>query len=261
MCGNAGVRDVRDDVRTLILCGGKGTRARPRTLELPKPLLDVGGRPVLAHVMDIYARQGFCDFVLAAGFKVELIDEFAKTLPATWQVEVVDTGVDTNTGGRVMQCAAKMGDRYFLTYADGLGDVDLAGLLEFHLGNAGSATVTVVPLPSQYGTIDSDGDGRCALVRFTEKPRSPDYWINVGFFYRKDGPSGASSALTSSATSCLRWAPPESCILHTYTMDSGNPWTLYELSLLSQRELDANSLSAFITRASSILDQFSKKLS
>ncbi|MGO8825827.1 MAG: sugar phosphate nucleotidyltransferase [Acidimicrobiales bacterium] len=171
---------MRDDVRTLILCGGKGTRAHPRTLELPKPLLDVGGRPVLAHVMDIYARQGFCDFVLAAGFKVELIDEFAKTLPATWQVEVVDTGVDTNTGGRVMQCAAKMGDRYFLTYADGLGDVDLAGLLEFHLGNAGSATVTVVPLPSQYGTIDSDGDGR--VVRFTEKPRLPDYWINAGFF-------------------------------------------------------------------------------
>jgi glucose-1-phosphate cytidylyltransferase len=167
-------------VRTLILCGGKGTRAYPRTLELPKPLLDVGGRPVLGHVMDIYARQGFCDFVLAAGFKVELIRDFARTLPDSWQVEVVDTGVDTNTGGRVRQCASRMGDRYFLTYADGLGDVDLGRLLDSHLDTPGSATVTVVPLPSQYGTIDFDADGR--VVRFTEKPRLPDYWINAGFF-------------------------------------------------------------------------------
>jgi glucose-1-phosphate cytidylyltransferase len=130
--------------------------------------------------MDIYVRQGFCDFVLAAGFKVELIHEFARTLPDSWQVEVVDTGVDTNTGGRVRHCAPRMGDRYFLTYADGLGDIDLRELLNSHLNASGSATVTVVPLPSQYGTIDFDAEGR--VVRFTEKPRLPDYWINAGFF-------------------------------------------------------------------------------
>jgi glucose-1-phosphate cytidylyltransferase len=167
-------------VRTLILCGGKGTRAYPRTLELPKPLLEVGGRPVLGHVMDIYARQGFSDFVLAAGFKADQIEEYAQTLPSDWKIEVRDTGVDTNTGGRVQQCAPDMGETYFLTYADGLGDVDLNRLLDFHRAHNGSATVTVVPLPSQYGTIESDGDGQ--VVRFTEKPRLPDYWINAGFF-------------------------------------------------------------------------------
>jgi glucose-1-phosphate cytidylyltransferase len=174
-------------VRTLILCGGKGTRAYPHTIELPKPLLEVGGRPVLGHVMEIYANQGFTDFVLAAGFKVEKIEEFAKTLPSEWSVDVRDTGVDTNTGGRVMKCAPDMGETFFLTYADGLGNVDLRALLDFHRAAAGSATVTVVPLPSQYGTIDSDPMGK--VVRFTEKPRLPDYWINAGFFVMDQGAS------------------------------------------------------------------------
>ncbi len=167
-------------MRTLILCGGKGTRAYPHTLELPKPLLEVGRRPVLAHVMEIYARQGFTDFVLAAGFKVEQIEDFASTLPSEWRVEVRDTGVDTNTGGRVIECAPDMGERFFLTYADGLGNVDLTALLAFHDSTGGFASVTVVPLPSQYGTIDSDDSGR--VTHFTEKPRLPDYWINAGFF-------------------------------------------------------------------------------
>ncbi|HEY1651040.1 MAG TPA: sugar phosphate nucleotidyltransferase [Acidimicrobiales bacterium] len=174
-------------MRTLILCGGKGTRAYPHTLELPKPLLEVGGRPVLVHVMEIYARQGFTDFVLAAGFKFEQIEEFASTLPSEWSVDVRNTGVDTNTGGRVMACAPDMGETFFLTYADGLGNVDLRALLDFHQGTDGSATVTVVPLPSQYGTIESDESGR--VVRFTEKPRLPDYWINAGFFVMDQGAS------------------------------------------------------------------------
>lgn len=167
-------------MRTLILCGGKGTRAYPMTIEVPKPLLEVGGRPVLAHVMEIYARQGFTDFVLAAGFQAELIEAFVGTLPAGYTVEVRDTGVDTNTGGRVARCAPVMGEAYFVTYADGLGDVDLHALLEFHRGHTGAATVTTVPLPSQYGTLESEPNGR--VVRFREKPQLPDHWINAGFF-------------------------------------------------------------------------------
>lgn len=167
-------------MRTLILCGGKGTRAYPSTLDVPKPLLEVGGRPVLAHVMEIYARQGFTDFVLAAGFRAELIDAFAAGLPDEYTVEVRDTGVETNTGGRVARCAPVMGETYFVTYADGLGDVDLGALLEFHRSHQGCATVTTVPLPSQYGTLESGPDGR--VVRFREKPRLPDHWINAGFF-------------------------------------------------------------------------------
>jgi len=167
-------------MRTVILCGGKGTRAYPHTLEVPKPLLEVAERPVIEHLMEIYAAQGFTDFVLAAGYKMEMIDEFAATLPSAWSVEVIDTGADTNTGGRVRAVADRVGDTFFLTYADGLGNVDLAALAEFHASHPGAATLTTVPLPSQYGTIDIDGDGR--IKQFREKPRLPDHRINAGFF-------------------------------------------------------------------------------
>ena len=172
-------------MRTLILCGGKGTRAYPRTLEVPKPLLEVGGRPVLAHVMDIYARQGFTDFVLAAGFKAELIEEFATTVPAEWTIDVVDTGEDTNTGSRVAMCEGRMDDPYFLTYADGLGAVRLDDLLAFHQSHGGAATMTTVPLPSQYGTVRFGSDQK--VVDFLEKPRLADHWINAGFFVMSSG--------------------------------------------------------------------------
>jgi glucose-1-phosphate cytidylyltransferase len=167
-------------VRTVILCGGKGTRAYPHTMEVPKPLLEVADRPVLLHLMEIYAGQGFTDFVLAAGYKLPLIQSFASELPAAWDVEVIDTGPDTNTGGRVRRVADQMGDDFFLTYADGLGNVDLRGLLAFHRSHPGAATLTTVPLPSQYGTLDLDGDGR--VHGFKEKPRLPDHLINAGFF-------------------------------------------------------------------------------
>jgi glucose-1-phosphate cytidylyltransferase len=167
-------------MRTVILCGGRGTRAYPSTLEVPKPLLDVGGRPVLGHLLGIYAAQGFTDFVLAAGYLHEQVEAFAAGLPADWAVEVVDTGVDTNTGGRVRRVADRVGDRFFLTYADGLGNVDLGALLAFHEGHPGAATVTTVPLPSQYGTFHFDETGR--VHGFSEKPRLRDHPINAGFF-------------------------------------------------------------------------------
>ena len=167
-------------MKTVILCGGKGTRAYPHTVDLPKPLLEVAGRPVLRHVMEIYASQGFTDFVLAAGFRTDLIEEFARDVPATWDVEVVDTGEDTNTGGRLRRCAPLVGDVFFATYGDGVGDVDLRAAREFHAAHTGSATLTIVPLPSQYGTIECGRDGR--VERFREKPVLPDHWINAGFF-------------------------------------------------------------------------------
>ncbi len=167
-------------MKTLILCGGRGTRAYPHTIEVPKPLLEVADRPVLSHLMDIYASQGFDQFVLAAGYKLELIESFAAGLPSAWRVDVVDTGLDTNTGERIRRCADRLGERFFATYADGLGDVDLAELLRFHTDHAGLATMTTVPLPSQYGTIEVGSDGQ--VGRFREKPRLPDHLINAGFF-------------------------------------------------------------------------------
>lgn len=166
-------------MRTLILCGGKGTRAYPRTLEVPKPLLEVAGQPVLRHVMDIYARQGFCDFVLAAGFKAELIEAFAAAQPANWSIQVEHTGEEANTGDRIARCAPQMGGKYFLTYADGLGDVDLHDLVRFHDQHPGAVTMTTVPLPSQYGTVQFAG---ARVTHFVEKPRLDEHWINAGFF-------------------------------------------------------------------------------
>jgi glucose-1-phosphate cytidylyltransferase len=168
------------DMQTVILCGGTGVRAMPSTLEVPKPLLLVGDRPVLAHVMEIYADQGFTDFVLAAGYKAELVWNFAQSLPASWQVEVVDTGEQTNTGGRVMKVRERLGEQFFLTYCDGLGDVDLHHLLDFHRAHTGAATVTTVSLPSPYGTFDVDETGR--VSGFREKPKLHDHPINAGFF-------------------------------------------------------------------------------
>lgn len=166
-------------VRTLILCGGKGTRAYPHTAEIPKPLMEVADRPILERVMAIYARQGFTDFVLATGYKGEEIEAFAETLPEAWRVTCLDTGDGTNTGGRARRAWPYLGDTFFLTYSDGLGNVDLRALFDFHASHPGAATLTTVPLPSQYGTIDTRDDGR--IERFNEKPVLPDHWINAGF--------------------------------------------------------------------------------
>jgi glucose-1-phosphate cytidylyltransferase len=168
------------EVRTVILCGGRGTRAYPHTTEVPKPLLEVAGRPILEHVMHIYASQGFSSFVLSAGFKAEMIEAFAKRMPPEWEIDVVDTGEETNTGGRVIGVRDRVGETFFVTYSDGLGDVDLSSLLSFHRAHAGAATLTTVPLPSQYGTIEQTAEGR--VERFREKPVLPDHWINGGFF-------------------------------------------------------------------------------
>lgn len=167
-------------MRTVILCGGKGTRAYPHTLEVPKPLLEIAGVPVLLHLMGIYAAQGFTDFVLAAGYRQEMIEDFAATVDPSWKVDVLDTGEGTNTGGRVLGVADHVGDDFFLTYADGLGNIDLHRLAAFHRGHEGGATLTTVPLPSQYGTLEVLDDKR--VRRFREKPRLPDHVINAGFF-------------------------------------------------------------------------------
>lgn len=171
-------------MKTLILCGGKGTRAYPQSLEMPKPLMTVGDSPILLHLMGIFARQGFADFVLAAGYRSEMLESFTETLPATWAVEVIDTGEETGTAGRIVRCArapgAGLGKTFFVTYGDGLGSVDLNALLEFHRSHSGAVSVTAVPLPSPYGTIESDETGR--VTCFVEKPRLSDHWINAGFF-------------------------------------------------------------------------------
>lgn len=167
-------------MRAVVLCGGQGIRARPLTERLPKPLLTIGDKPILGHILDGYARHGVTSFVLAAGFRADTIKEYAASLPLDWQVDVVDTGIDSGTGTRVTACLELLDDRFHATYGDGVGTVDVRGLLARHEQHGRGATITTVPLPSPYGTVDLGDDD--TVRGFCEKPTLPDHWINAGFF-------------------------------------------------------------------------------
>ncbi|MEO7144089.1 MAG: sugar phosphate nucleotidyltransferase [Bryobacteraceae bacterium] len=164
----------------VILCGGKGTRSYPFTEYFPKVMMPIAGTPILVHLMRLYASQGFTSFVLAAGHRREILNDYFDGRFSDWRVRIVDTGEDSATGERVRRCADFVGDTFFATYGDGLGNVDLHALLAFHKQRGGLATVTSVPLRSQYGTVIFDAGQQ--VKRFVEKPLIPDCWINAGFF-------------------------------------------------------------------------------
>jgi glucose-1-phosphate cytidylyltransferase len=165
-----------------ILCGGRGTRLQEHTREIPKPLVEIGGEPIVGHVIELYAAQGFERFVLATGYKGSLIGGYARARawPAGVSVECVDTGADTPTGGRLKLLESRLsGATFCATYADGLADLDLSALLAFHAGHGACASVTVVRPELQFGVAELDGEDR--VLGFREKPRS-EHWINGGFF-------------------------------------------------------------------------------
>ncbi|MEJ7875263.1 MAG: sugar phosphate nucleotidyltransferase [Solirubrobacterales bacterium] len=171
------------EIPVAILCGGRGTRLREQTHAIPKALVEIGGKPILWHVIHIYAAQGFRRFVLLTGYLGEMIEDFVAS--EDWgeesiEIACVDTGEDTPTGGRVALARGALGDATFcLTYADGVADIDLGALLEFHSKKGTAATMTVVRPYSQWGIAVIDEDDR--IDGFEEKPRL-DYWINGGFF-------------------------------------------------------------------------------
>jgi glucose-1-phosphate cytidylyltransferase len=165
-----------------ILCGGRGTRLQEKTQDIPKPLVEIGGKPIVWHVIQIYAAQGFTEFVLCTGYKGELIERFAagEAWPEGVDVRCVDTGLDTQTGGRLHRIADVIGDRRFCaTYADGVADISLSDLFARHEAHGGLATMSVVRPELQFGVTLIDGEGR--INGFHEKPRA-DHWINGGFF-------------------------------------------------------------------------------
>jgi glucose-1-phosphate cytidylyltransferase len=165
-----------------ILCGGRGTRLQEHTASIPKPLVEIGGRPIVWHVIQIFAAQGFQRFVLLTGHRGEQIEAFADS--ASWpegtEVRCMPTGEDTPTGGRLYQAAAALrGDGFCAAYADGVADIDLEALLAYHSAHGAAATMTVVRPRLQFGVAELGGDGE--VRGFIEKPRS-EHWVNGGFF-------------------------------------------------------------------------------
>src|SRR3954462_3362837 len=142
-----------------ILCGGKGTRMTGYGPPVPKPLVEIGGRPILWHVMSIYAAHGMTRFILLCGHGAAEIEAFAAAAPPEWDICCLDTGLDTQTGGRVAQAAPLLAEGTFaLTYADGVADIDLGALLEFHTAERAAATMTVVRPENPWGVAHIDGD-------------------------------------------------------------------------------------------------------
>ncbi|MFQ3250236.1 MAG: glucose-1-phosphate cytidylyltransferase [Glaciecola sp.] len=166
-------------MKIVILCGGKGTRAYPYTEHFPKPMMPINGTPIIVHLMRVFAAQGFTEFVLAAGHKQEMLNDYFDGRFPEWEIRIVDTGADADTGERIARCGSFVGEQFFATYGDGLGNVDLHKLLEDHNKSERLATLTTVPLRAQYGLVVYDETGK--VERFEEKPLVDNYWINAGF--------------------------------------------------------------------------------
>lgn len=189
-------------MKVVLLAGGLGTRMREETEYKPKPMVEVGGRPVLWHLMKVFATHGLNEFIVCTGYRGDVIKDYflnyeARTNDFTahlgsssrvevhgnhgddWQVTVADTGANTQTGGRVRRVGKYVDGRFMVTYGDGLADVNIKNLVEFHESHGKLATVTTVRPLSRFGVMDIGSDG--LVQRFREKPLTDDY-VNVGFF-------------------------------------------------------------------------------
>lgn len=195
-------------MKTVILCGGLGTRISEETLVKPKPMVEIGGRPILWHVMKIYEQHGFNDFVLALGYKGGVIKDYFLNYHARrsdltvqlkngkidysnptsedWQVSMIHTGAKTMTGGRLLRLKQHLQSdgTFMLTYGDGVSDLDIQELLSFHKAHGRLATVTAVKPSARFGGIQMSKN---QVKNFTEKPQSGEGWINGGFFVFETG--------------------------------------------------------------------------
>ena len=189
-------------MKTVILAGGMGTRLSEETGARPKPMVEIGGLPILCHIMKAYGEAGFKEFVVALGYKGDVIKSFfldflrlQNSLTVElgdgrvdvhdgeredWRVHLIDTGIETETGGRLKRLSAWLSDGTFmLTYGDGVADIDIPRLLAFHRRHGRMATLTAVRPPARFGALELAGD---FVERFSEKPQTGEGWINGGFF-------------------------------------------------------------------------------
>ncbi len=167
-------------MKAVILAGGFGTRISEETSDKPKPMVLLEGRPVLWHLMKIFELAKITKFVIAAGYKSEVIAEWVSSLKTGWEIHVMDTGLNTQTGGRLKLCMEKLpGERIIATYGDGLANVNIGKLVEFHERQEKFATITAVRPPARFGVLKSDNG---IVTHFGEKDQTDAGWINGGFF-------------------------------------------------------------------------------
>jgi len=194
-------------MKVILLAGGLGTRLSEETAARPKPMVEIGGRPLLWHLMTMYARHGYKEFVIACGYRGEMIKDYFRNLSMRtsdyivdladgsveilkqsgldWKVGAVDTGIDTATAGRILRLRAHVeGSTFMVTYGDGLANVDLTALVRFHRQHGRLATVTAVRPPARFGELVLDGQ---VVREFAEKPQTRQGWINGGFFVFEPG--------------------------------------------------------------------------
>ena len=188
-------------MKAVILAGGLGTRLSEETSLKPKPMVEIGGRPILWHILKIYSSHGINNFVICAGYKGYMIKEYfanyflhmsdvtidmaSNTMEVhqkkaePWRVTIIDTGDETQTGGRIKRIAPYVDGTFCCTYGDGVGDIDLTALIAFHKAGGRKATLTGVQPPGRFGSLELDGD---RVRSFREKPQGDGSWINGGFF-------------------------------------------------------------------------------
>ncbi len=194
-------------MKTIILAGGFGTRLSEETELRPKPMVDIGGRPILWHIMKSYAHYGFNDFSIALGYKGEMIKRFFidyRLITSSvrvslddgnvdwymgqeenWTVDLIDTGADTQTGGRLKRLISPIErETMMMTYGDGVADINISELVKFHRAHGKLATVTAVRPPARFGSLTFDGDN---VIGFAEKPQVGEGWINGGYFVFEPG--------------------------------------------------------------------------
>ena len=163
-------------MRVIILAGGFGTRLGEVTDLIPKPMVSVGGKPIIVHLMEHFASYGHTQFHLALGYKANVIEKYFNEHSFEWKINLHDTGLHTATGGRAKQISSSLnGEQCFLTYGDGLSNVDLSQLETFHNNHGRLATVTAVHPAARFGELDLDGD---RVLSFEEKPQLQAGWIN-----------------------------------------------------------------------------------
>ena len=167
-------------MKAVILAGGYGTRISEESHLKPKPMIEIGGKPIIWHIMKIYATYGINDFIICCGYKGEIIKKYFESFDSEpWNVELIDTGLDTMTGGRIKRIQNRIDETFCLTYGDGVSDVNIRDLISFHNSKKSLATLTAIHPPERFGVLNISGE---YVTEFHEKHRGESSWINGGFF-------------------------------------------------------------------------------